>query len=372
MSVYQGSNFSRVRANEAKMGAYYTDLSHCHDISKMFIWPEEEVSVLEPSIGDASAVIEVTGAQQNENIKIFGVELNDEVADVTAKNPHVEALLKADFTNGIMVRKSCFSFCFANPPYLTERYDDGEQTRLEKQFLERIINYLKPNGILVWVVSYKQFFEAQHVRMWMRNFETLAMYRFRPEEFQKFSQIVVVGRKKPKGELSATQVGDYLSKYYIDKLENLPHDITPWIPVIPSASSGVDLFTTREFRAEDVFAYLDSNGLSKDIITALDRRIAVKCFSEGELKRPPIPVKNDSLFLLVASGVGQGFTGSEENGDLHLQRGVAEVIEESHIPSSEDEYGDEEETHTGRMVVTTRTAISMTVLENDGTIHVLS
>lgn len=368
MGIMYNSRFSRTVENEAKMGAYYTNLSHCKDIGRMFLWPEEEVSVLEPSIGDASAVITATNAANNPNIKIFGVELNDAVAKQTESNPYVEAVLKADFTNGIIIRKNAFSFCFANPPYLTDKDEDGN-SRLEKQFLERIINYLKASGLLVWIVPHKQFFEVGHLRMWMKHFDTLAIYKFREDEYKKFSQIVVVGKKVAHPGISNDDVERFISKHF-HSLEELPGDLQPTIPVPVSPSSEVDLFTTRFFDAGEAFKYLETNGLSKDICAGLERRISVKEFSEGVLKRPPIPVKNDSLFLLVASGVGQGYTGSEEDGTLHLQRGVAEVIEESHIPSSDDEYEDEETT--GKVVVTTRTSIKMTVLENNGTVHVLA
>lgn len=370
MGIMYNSRFSRTVENEAKMGAYYTELSHCRDIGRMFIWPKEEVSVLEPSIGNAEAVIATTNATSNPNIKIFGVELNDKVAEKTASNPYVEAVLKADFTNGVIIRKNAFSFCFANPPYLNDKGEDGN-SRLEKQFLERIINYLKTSGLLVWIVPCKQFFEVGHLRMWMKNFDTLAIFKFRESEYKKFSQIVVVGKKVAHPGITNGDVESFISKHLYSLVE-LPNDLQPTILVPVSESSGVDLFATRFFDAREAFKHLAENGLSKDLSAGLERRISVKKFSEGALKRPPIPVKNDSLFLLVASGVGQGYTGSEENGTLHLQRGVAEVIEESHVPSSNDEYEDECTEKAGKVVVTTRTSIKMTILENNGTVHVLT
>ena len=59
--IRQQSTFSRTMDNMEKMGAYYTDIEHCIDISKQLKFPETEVSVLEPSIGDGSAVLAVTG-----------------------------------------------------------------------------------------------------------------------------------------------------------------------------------------------------------------------------------------------------------------------------------------------------------------------
>lgn len=39
------SRFSRLRANESKLGAYYTDVAHCRDLRKLFRFPEDEVCV---------------------------------------------------------------------------------------------------------------------------------------------------------------------------------------------------------------------------------------------------------------------------------------------------------------------------------------
>lgn len=90
------------------------------------------------------------------------------------------------------------------------------------------------------------------------------------------------------------------------------------------------------------------------------------CFSNGELKRPPIPLKKDSLYLLATSGYGQGLAGSEENKDLHLQRGISEIIETERLTGEDIECEDEDNIKPGVLVVQTKTSISMSVIENDG------
>ena len=196
------NNFHQRRMNDAKMGAYYTDVTHCSDIHKMFRFSEEEETlVLEPSIGDAAAVKAVTGVKDNPKIKIFGVELNDAVADATAKDPYMTSILKGDFLSEVVISNKMFSFCFANPPYRDidsleeEREKFGKADRIERQFLEKISNYMRAEGILVWVVPYNVFHESRHLSCWMQRYETLAVYKFREKEYQKFKQIVAVGKR---------------------------------------------------------------------------------------------------------------------------------------------------------------------------------
>jgi len=364
--AYQASSFSRIRENEAKMGAYYTDVAHCKDIRKMFIFPEnEEVCVLEPSIGDGKAVITVTDADKNPNIKIFGVELNDQVAEQTAANPYIQECLKADFTNGVAIRKNCFSFAFGNPPYLSERSETGEKNvRLERVFLDKIVNYLKIGAILVWVIPYAAFMEPSYMRMWMKYFDTEAIYKFRGKEYEKFHQIVLVGRMvRPRIPL-ASDIEAFHLKWNLNNLSDLPDNLTPTVVVNPSYEKDLDVFTTRAFDAEAAYAFLKTN-FPVDIKAAFDRKVSQKKVTFGELSRPPIPLKKDSLYLLVTSGFSNGEVGSVETNDLHMMRGVADVVEESCYNTNEDGES------SGTVTVTTRTSVSMRILENDGTITLL-
>lgn len=363
------TSFSRTVANEGKMGAYYTDVGHCRDIRKLFRFPEgEEVTVLEPSIGDGSAVIAVTGADENSNIKIFGVELNDSVADKTSENPLIEECLKADFLDGVKISNNKFSFCFSNPPYLNDTMDGERGKRIEKAFLEKIEYYLQKDGILVWVVPYSVFTEETHFRYFNSHYELLKLYRFRDDEFKKFHQIVAVGRKRQVNKsFMREQFEEMVSKVdSLEKIEVLPHefDEKELIEVNPSPSEQLTLFATREFDVAGAYSALMSK--PKELMERMGQRITIPRYSISSIGRPPIPLKKDSIYLLATSGGGQGITGTEENGDIHLQRGVAEVIEEPEIEIAESGAKKKRQVR-----INTRTAVSMTIVQNNGTITVL-
>lgn len=363
--AYESSSFSRTRENEAKMGAYYTELSHCNDIRKMFIFPDEEVCALDPSIGNGEAIITATGAHENPHIKIFGVELNDEEAQNTAKKPYITECLQADFTNEVVICKSSFSFAFGNPPYLAERNETGDKNiRLERIFLEKIVNYLKIGAVLVWIIPYKAFCDVSYLRIWMRDFDTEAIYKFRSAEYQKYHQIVIVGRKVSRRIPIMSQLSEYVDTWNLRNLKELPTDLSPTIIVNPSCAKEVDVFTTRNFNSKAAYAFLQK-GLPEDVKIAFDRRVSQKKYVGGELGRPPIPPKNDSKYLLVTSGFSDGEVGSIETKNLHMMRGVAEVVEETRYDTNED--GD----LSGTMTVTTRTAAGIRIVENNGKITLL-
>ena len=370
MSTYDTSRFSRTVSNEQKMGAYYTDLAHCRDIAKMFKWPEDEVCVLEPSIGDGSAVIEVTKAKERPGVKIYGVELNDTVAAQTAKNEHISVCVKADFLEEITSRRDVFTFCFANPPYLNQTSDYGYgKERTERRFLDKLGDYLKRGGILCWVVSVSTFSDPAHVRMWLRDYDTLAVFKFREPEFSKFHQLVAVGKRRTRGIVTDEDIQKFLDYWINSGLRDLPDDLTPQIPVMPSKQKSIDVFTTKIFRPELAMTWINEHGLGEDMAQAFAEGITEKKYVPAALGRPPIPLKKDSEYLLLTSGFTDGLVGDEQKGTLHLMRGVAQVVDHERVVTSMDD--DDMEEKASKIVVTSSTEIEVRIIETDGTIRLL-
>lgn len=362
--------FSRTSGNDRKMGAFYTDLSHCRSIGEMFVFPEqEEVTVIEPSIGDGKAVIAVTGADTNPFIKIFGVELNGLAADETAQSPFITEVLKADFLEGTSIKKQSFSFCFGNPPYQNDDLSEtGETERTEKQFLEKVTNLLVRDAFLVWVIPYRSFVELSQFRFLLSHYDVKTVYRFRQAEYVKYQQVVIVAQRKESRMLLRQEIMDAYVQYEESNIPILPEHPTERFYVPPSNSELLTLFATRKFDANAAFQKLENmaqDPLFDDLHHLVSKRLSQKEFEQNKVGRPPIPPKKDSLYLMATSGYGAGITGTEENHDVHLQRGVAEVIEESVFekdPNNPDKTIER---------VTSRTQITMSVVENNGRITVL-
>lgn len=355
------ANFSRVANNIEKMGAYYTDEEHCRQICKLFSWPDGEVSVIEPSIGDGSAVIAATNAIENENIRIFGVELNDAVAESLKKNPYMEAILKADFLSGVRIKNNAFSFCFGNPPYMDDDLG-GTKERYELLFLKKVVNYLKRDGVIVWVIPHRVFVEESFFRFWHTRFDTLAVYKFHESEYKKYGQVALIGRKSGMKLFQKEEFEDLKRKYaIIDNIPELPENFEgEKIEVYPSNSKDVTLFGCVEFDPNEAMDLLIEKG--NDLDKLFSTYASTPQFLASDIGRPPIPPKNDSMYLLSVCGVGSGKAG-EEGKDLHLQRGIAEVVEEK-----ESEVQDDGKNKKVVDKYTTRTAIKMTIIQSDGVI----
>ena len=369
-SSLSGSGFSRNRYNEAKMGAYYTDLAHCKSISEMFSFPDEkEVCVLEPSIGDGSAVAAVCGLSEDceeSKIKIFGVELDQNVARETGEKPFIEDCIRADFTDGVKISNNVFSFVFSNPPYIQSETEDGE--RLEMKFLRKISeSYIKRGGILVWVVPYRVISDPRHFKYLFDRYERLALFKFREDEYAKFGQVVYVGRRIATNIHLAPEIQEEAKAYaYESAIPVLPDtfegtELYRAIEVNESPSDSVKLFAAREFDKEGTLRFLANFTEGDDYRKMMTNFLTVKPYAASDLGKPPIPLKKDSMYLLATSGAGQGKAGTP-GVDLHLQRGVAEVVEDKDYkpdPNNKDKE---------MLVVTTHTRVTMTLIETSGKI----
>lgn len=366
-----GSTFSRTASNVEKMGAYYTDRAHCMDLSKLFVFPKNEpVTVLEPSIGDGFAVTGVTDAAHNEDIHIFGVELNAQVAEETRENPYIEQVLSGDFLTDVRISNKVFSFVFGNPPYLTEKEEEESlmsiESRLEWKFLEKVTNLMITGGILVWVIPHRIFTDSFYFGRFLNRFELLKVYRFRKSEFEKFKQVVIVGRRLPgmKG-LSRSKKEEMLADMELEKLTELPENFSEEekILVPPSDPNQLKTFCLKEFDAEEAGRILDSSSFL-DVRKVIGKELKQEKFNAVDMGRPIIPLKKDSLYLCATAGAGMGLVGSE--GDLHLQRGNVEMVESIKYEK------DPNNPRNMIAVSVTKPQVSMTIVENNGKIsHLL-
>ena len=360
------SDFSRSLANQAKLGAYYTDVEHCRALSKFLSFPDEDVVCLEPSIGDGAAIKACIGKEDGDKKHIFGVELKANVSGETRKDALIEQVLTADFLYGTTISPSSASFCFSNPPYMTE---DG--LRMEELFFDKIHNILKPEGVLVFVIPFHVFAEKSFfVKLWNR-YEFKHVYKFHEGEYAKWHQIVLIGVKKTARANVLREERDRLLQevYTEESIPELPFDYTgEKVDVLPSSVDGLKTFTTVMFPFEDCLRAMSEGTLKGTIDSFMEdmvRKMQPENYEGGKDKICPIHPNKDSMYLLGVCGAGSGLCGSEEEGNLHLQRGVVKMVKDSKFEESEDGKG-------GIVIETTRAAVTYKVIEASGKITSLT
>lgn len=177
-----------------------------------------------------------------------------------------------------------------------------------------------------------------------------------------------VGRRRQNRLALISEVQELQERYdSIDKIEELPltfegTDLYESIDVEPTKSADITLFAPIVFDVEGAFRHLCSHPQMDEYHKLASDKATQKKFKATDIGKPPIPLKKDSLYLMATSGAGQGIAG-ERGKDLHLQRGVAEVVEHT-------EYVDDPANPDGNgiMKVTTHTSITMTIIETSGKI----
>lgn len=356
-NVSKQNSFSRTIYNEAKLGAYYTDVSHARRIGWLFQWPDEEVCVLEPSIGDGKAVLAATSGCAKR--RIYGVELNaDTFANDLRDNPEIYAI-NADFLSGVKISNGCFSFCFANPPYGIN--DEGE--RLERLFIEKMHSYISSMGILALVIPYQCLAdEKKFLKPFFRRFTPMRIYKFDDGEYAKYHQIVVIAQKNTNFSYPPAAYERFLNIVQdLDTIPYLPKDeeTVEKIEVLASSDERIQYFTTLKFDADAAIHGLRSSCIYK----VLGDRGFPKEYESLSLGRPPVPLSKDNSYLMAICGAGQGKAGSLETKDLHLQRGVVKTVTDREIRKLPD--GGSE------LIETTHSKMSLITVENDGRITVL-
>lgn len=370
------SSFSCTVANEQKKGAYYTDRSMCKRIGRLLALPEKgEVSVLEPSIGDGWAVREVLDNVSGKGkTTVFGVELDAVVAAETKKVfkelSQENVIIEADFLTGTKISYTSFGLCFANPPY--RKADDLNEERMETQFMKSIYPSLKKAGVLVYVIPYYTLTDLpDFLKPFLLRFEPLAVYRFDDEVYSRFQQCVLIGKRRNRiasweeegmVEMRASFVESISRKEkipYLPKMtDEIPEEKMITVPEAPARD--IQYFTTSRF---DYKKAGESLTIMSPLYKEQSRRIRESEYRQVGLNNPPVKLKKDLLYMCAISGGGQGYCGSEETGDLHLQRGVVKTVKEEEV--CQDEKGN------NTLIEHSRSAVSMTLLENDGTFHTL-
>lgn len=352
--VKSQSSYSRTLANDGKLGAYYTDSAHCESIASFLSFGKKTL-ILEPAIGDASAVKLVVRKQADDEKLIFGIELNKETFEGIKGDPLLEAVLNADALHGTKISNGVFPFCFSNPPY-GEITDASEKSqRLEKLFLERIFTLMRTGGILVYVIPEYLFKNEGFAKALIGRYEPIHLYRFRQPEYNRFKQCVFIGRRRSTFGWMPEWIEEWLKK--TEDIDELPVVYTGEPVVVPDGDPEmVKMFTNSVFHPEDFLKFLGKRDMPVHKISA--QALLTEPFRKGDIC-PPIRLKKNHLYLLAVSGEGQGMVGDEDEGTLHLQRGSAKRVSKSIIKEDGEQNVE---------VVTTSTQISLKIVEADGTI----
>lgn len=277
--------------NAVKMGYYPTDLANVEHIMRTVAFPPGiTTNLLDPCCGEGKALKKLAVGN---NCYTYGVELDESRAQTAQRELH-----RVGFGSFFHSRISheAFHLIFLNPPYLTVLTENGNKARDEKRFLIDSIPHLMMGGLLVYIIPYYRL-TPDICRILCDNFEDISVHRFTPEEFKKFSQVAVMGRRKKKadGAEQAAILAELACAW-----ERIPciTEAQPDCYPLPAREKKVELFKGAVFNQLELARQLKQS-------KSFDELLKNKTLT-GAVRQPPLPFSFSQLGLIGGSGLING------------------------------------------------------------------
>src|SRR5215468_8407981 len=174
-------------AGRLKFGYYPLPLSESQRLRAHLLFPDKPCTALDPCVGDGGAFeILVRGS----TAMPYGIEL-DAYRTEQARQRNIE-VVHGD-TLEVQCRVDSLSFLYLNPPYDFEVGKTDNQ-RMELVFLRHTGRWLKPDGVLFFVIPKTQL--SRCTRTLAEHFEQIRAYRLTDPDSVKFNQIAVLAVRR--------------------------------------------------------------------------------------------------------------------------------------------------------------------------------
>jgi Uncharacterised methyltransferase family (DUF6094) len=289
-------------AGRLKLGFYPLPVKEAERIRPRLQCPQE-FAALDPCVGDGvafSRLLESTRAYR------YGIEIDAYRAEQAA-----QLGIQVVQANTMTVRcpAESVSLLYLNPPY---DFEIGQQSnkRLELVFLEHTYRWLKPKGILVFVIPQPQL--GVCARLLAEQFSDLHLYRLTEAECLQYKQVVVLASRRPRHvhfeDTVLLQNEEYLRQ--LAEAEEIPPltdapDLTCHVP--PSGPTTLTDHGIPLDKVEDLLPHSAAYRQASRILIREQRSI---------IGRPLTPLHGGHVSLLATAGMLNGVFGRGE--DRHI------------------------------------------------------
>jgi hypothetical protein len=182
---------------QTKLGFFPLPVAEANRIKNWLSFPEES-SAVDPCVGNGVAFGALLKAAPTYR---YGVEIDagrvEQARSLGIETVHANTL-------DVRCPSETISLLYLNPPYDWESGQSNNQ-RLEYVFLEHTFRWLKPLGVLIFVIP--QLRLAKCARLLAEHFTDVQILRLTEPECAQYQQIVVLaGRRKRNARLSDTDL----------------------------------------------------------------------------------------------------------------------------------------------------------------------
>jgi SAM-dependent methyltransferase len=200
---------------QTKLGFFPLPAAEAKRLKNWLAFPEQ-FSALDPCVGDGAALAHLL---RDAGAHCYGIEIDANRAE-QARALGIETL-QADAME-VRCPAESLSLLYLNPPYDWEAGASNNQ-RLESVFLDHTYRWLKPAGVLIFVIP--QLRLAKCARLLSEHFTDLRVFRLTEPACLQYKQIVVLAyRRKRHTRLSDTALLE--GTRYLENLATRP-DLDP-------------------------------------------------------------------------------------------------------------------------------------------------
>lgn len=300
-------------AAQAKMG-YYPTPEEITPIITRYLKRKREglIRILDPCAGTGQAIKQTGEALQAET---YGIEI-----DLERGSQAKEILTRCLITDyqDTRISHGSFSLLWLNPPYdwATRDSDIEQSERYERTFLRDCVTYLRPRGVLVYLIPQNRL-DSQIARMLSYRFEEIRVFRFPEEAYQAFRQLVIFGVLKNRPDKDEVQA-EYLKDCGQFKI-TIPYlpDNPPVVYEVPLTTRKTDfVFRSRDIDPEELEEEIQRYGLFDQI------REMTTPLRMAEKIKPIMPLRHGHLAQILACGLMNGIVWDKNRKTPLLIKGI--------------------------------------------------
>jgi SAM-dependent methyltransferase len=309
---------------KCRLGFYPLNLYEAQQIRRFLLFPDQPSSVIDPCIGDGVAFEAITSGA---GVLRYGIELDAYRAEQARQR--IPNIVQGN-TLEVQCAVEAFGLLYLNPPY-DWALGPADSRRTEQSFLSHTYRWLKPGGVLLFVIPGDRLAECSQILA--THFRDVRVFRLEAPECVRYKQVVAFGVRRNRREKERLTDSDITrARLYYASLARNPSQI-PVLPSEPDARYDVPVSGP---------AQLVCRGLPLDEVedllpqSAAYRQAGRILFAEpvSATGRPLTPLHAGHVGLLACSGLLNGIFGSGDQRHIACWQAV-KVVDKT----EEEEYG---------------------------------
>jgi len=176
---------------KTRLGFYPLPISEAERIRRFLLFPDQPSSAIDPCVGDGVAFETITSAA---DVLRYGIELDAYRAEQARQR--IPNIVQGN-TLEVHCAAEFFGLLYLNPPY-DWALGPTDSRRTEQTFLSHTYRWLKPGGVLLFVIPGERLAECSQILA--THFRDVRVFRLEAPECVRYRQVVVIGARRSRRE----------------------------------------------------------------------------------------------------------------------------------------------------------------------------